>query len=263
MHRATLLVFFSLFLSACNTENLGLTAEDGPPQAKIDVSEMTNAVPKAEPRSKYGNPPVYQVLGKTYRVLDSSKGYHDKGIASWYGTKFHNKRTSSGEPYDMFAMTAAHKSLPLPTYLRVRNLTNNREVIVKVNDRGPFHENRIIDLSYAAAKKLGITAHGTGLVELSTISSAAHEAAQTPHPLDNSNKLYLQLGAFSAQSNAQALARKIKNIIQQPVRFQNSKLDDKPIYRVQVGPFTEVKATDLAYQQLKNAGLGEAITVIE
>jgi rare lipoprotein A len=126
-------------------------------------------IPKAEPLSRYGNPSTYTVRGKTYHVMKSARGYHVRGLASWYGTKFHRKRTSSGEPYNMYELTAAHKTLPLPTYLRVKNLDNGRETIVKVNDRGPFHSDRILDLSYGAAVKLGLFPGGVAHVELTAI----------------------------------------------------------------------------------------------
>jgi rare lipoprotein A len=142
---------------------------DGPPGGSVDFSRIPDALPRVEPLSRYGNRPTYEVLGHTYRTLPSSEGYVERGIASWYGTKFHGRPTSSMEPYDLYAMTAAHRSLPLPSYVEVRNLENGRRVVVKVNDRGPFHPNRIIDLSYAAAGKLGILDKGTGLVELRAI----------------------------------------------------------------------------------------------
>ena len=137
-------------------------AQDTAPAQHIDVSSVKDAVPRPEPYSRYGNPPSYVVLGKRYHTLGSSDNYRERGIASWYGTKFHGHRTSSGESYDMYKMSAAHKSLPLPTYARVTNLGNGKSVIVKINDRGPFHENRLIDLSYAAASRLDILGKGTG-----------------------------------------------------------------------------------------------------
>lgn len=147
------------------------TTPDGPPLVDIDVSHIPNATPKVEPLSKYGNMSSYEVFGNRYHVLPHSKGYKAEGTASWYGTKFHGRKTSSGEPYDMFSMTAAHRSLPLPTYVSVENLKNGRKVIVKVNDRGPFvqEHHRVIDLSYAAAKKLGIHETGTGKVRITAI----------------------------------------------------------------------------------------------
>jgi rare lipoprotein A len=129
-------------------------------------------VPRAEPRSRYGNPPFYDVMGKRYFVLSSSVGYLERGVASWYGPGFHKVRTSTGELYDMYAMTAAHKTLPLPAYVRVTNLQNGRSVVVRVNDRGPFVGNRIIDLSYTAASKLDMLRNGTAMVEVRTLEPA-------------------------------------------------------------------------------------------
>lgn len=144
--------------------------KDGPPKNFQDISQIPNAVPKIEPRARYGNHSPYEVLGKTYRVMKSAVGYKQDGIGSWYGEKFAGRKTSSFEPYDPYAMTAAHKSLPLPSYVRVTNLENNREIVVKVNDRGPFHEDRIIDLSYAAAAKLGYMDKGTARVRVEFIN---------------------------------------------------------------------------------------------
>ncbi|NIA01422.1 MAG: septal ring lytic transglycosylase RlpA family protein, partial [Planctomycetia bacterium] len=153
-------------------------AQDSAPYRAIDVSAVKDAIPRVEPKSRYGNPASYVVLGKRYTTLASSKGYKKRGIASWYGTKFHGHRTSSGESYDMYEMSAAHKTLPLPTYARVSNLRNGRSVIVKINDRGPFHENRVIDLSYAAASRLGILGKGTGLVEVEAIDPGTYAVSK-------------------------------------------------------------------------------------
>ena len=141
--RFILLLFFLFILTSCSV----IPVQDCPPSGNIDVSKIPNATPKSEPRSRYGNPSHYVVNGKQYHVMKSSKDYEATGVASWYGSKFHKIRTSSGEPYDMLGMTAAHCSLPLPTYVKVTNLKNGRQVIVKVNDRGPFEKNRLIDLS--------------------------------------------------------------------------------------------------------------------
>jgi rare lipoprotein A (peptidoglycan hydrolase) len=130
---------------------------------------VPDAVPRVEPRSRYGNPPFYDVFGKRYYVLSSSVAYVERGVASWYGPGFHQVRTSTGEPYDMYGMTAAHKTLPLPAYVRVTNLQNGRSVVVRVNDRGPFVGNRIIDLSYTAASKLDMLRNGTAMVEVRAI----------------------------------------------------------------------------------------------
>lgn len=139
----------------------------------------TTPMPGEEPRSKYGNPPSYEVNGETYHVLPTARGYQERGRASWYGEDFHGKRTSSGEPYNMHAMTAAHRTLPLPTYVRVTNVENAREIIVRVNDRGPFVEDRVIDLSYAAATELGLIRNGTGEVEVTAIDPIEAAADKT------------------------------------------------------------------------------------
>ena len=136
-------------------------------------------VPRNEPRSRNGNPPFYDVMGKRYFVLSSSVGYVERGVASWYGPGFHKVRTSTGEPYDMYAMTAAHKTLPLPAYVRVTNLQNGRSIVVRVNDRGPFVGNRIIDLSYTAASKLDMLRNGTAMVEVRTLEAAVVGAPLT------------------------------------------------------------------------------------
>ncbi len=162
-----LLLAGPLLLAGCTST----PSRDGAPrQVPSNLANIPDAVPKWEPRSKYGNPDWYEVFGQRYYVMERADGYSERGIASWYGTQFHGKRTSSGEPYDMMAMTAAHKTLPLPTYVRVTNLDNGRSAVVKVNDRGPFKEGRIIDLSYAAATKLGVAGPGTARVEVVAIS---------------------------------------------------------------------------------------------
>ena len=162
--RLLLLGGLIVLLSGC----AGSGGKDGPG----DWSEFTDApdaLPKVEPRSKYGNPDSYVVFGKRYKTKTSSAGHVERGVASWYGKKFHGRRTSSGERYDMYAMTAAHKSLPLPTYAKVTNLENGRTAVVRINDRGPFHGDRVIDLSYTAARKLGVVSKGTAVVEVRAI----------------------------------------------------------------------------------------------
>jgi rare lipoprotein A len=146
----------------------GIVASDLP-----DPASIPDAVPRQEHLSPYGNDPTYVALGHTYHVLETSKGYDQKGIASWYGPKFQGRRTSSGETFDMYAMTAAHRTLPLPTYVEVTNLDNGRKAIVKVNDRGPFKKNRLIDLSYMAARKLGFVGVGTAHVRVRAVGPPA------------------------------------------------------------------------------------------
>ncbi|MBZ9568889.1 septal ring lytic transglycosylase RlpA family protein [Modicisalibacter tunisiensis] len=150
--------------------------EDAYPDSPPDVSQVPDAVPRVEPRAESGNRPTYRVWGKTYHVLSDPQGYAAEGTASWYGKKFQGYDTASGEPYDMYKMTAAHRTLPLPTYARVTNTGNGRSVIVRINDRGPFHGDRLIDLSYAAAARLGILRHGTGHVRVVAIDPVAWQA---------------------------------------------------------------------------------------
>ena len=169
-HSIEVYLLLSLVLAGCSFFSaIDPVKRDGAPSKKLKDCDIQNAVPRVEPRSRYGNPATYTVRGKTYRVLDSGEGFRERGVASWYGTAFHGNPTSSGERYDMYAMTAAHKHLPLPSYVEVRNLENGRRVIVKVNDRGPFISGRIIDLSYAAATKIGMLGSGTAKVEIAVL----------------------------------------------------------------------------------------------
>ncbi len=168
---------------------LGLSACGGGRVRQLDPDNIADAVPDDEPLSAYGNPDSYVVDGKRYYTLRTAQGFAERGIASWYGNPFHGQRTSSGETYDMYRMTAAHKQLPLPTYVQVRNLDNGRTATVKINDRGPFKDNRVIDLSYAAALKLGVVAKGTAFVEIRALDAKgelsgapAREVAATVQP---------------------------------------------------------------------------------
>lgn len=237
------------------------TVQDGPPDRKIDISRIKNPVPHYLPKSRYGNPRSYVVRGKRYHVLESAKHYDRRGIASWYGTKFHGKLTSTREPYNMFAMTAASPVLPIPCYVRVTNLENGKQVIVKVNDRGPFAPNRIIDLSYAAAKKLGYERQGTAMVEVTSIDveNPLHKTVkQFAH---KQPQLYLQVGAFSALDNAEQLKLQLQEITHHPIHIMHSNLHR--LYKVQVGPLKGVGESDRLQLAIGKAGLGEAITVIE
>lgn len=211
-------------------------------------SNSADAIPKNEPKSRYGNPKSYEVRGIRYHVLASSEGFNQRGIASWYGTKFHGRRTSSGEAYDMYKMTAAHKTLPIPCYVEVTNIDNNKKIIVKVNDRGPFHEGRIIDLSYAAAKKLGISGTGTGNVEIKTITTS-HLTLNTsravlPESTGGDGQIYVQLGAFGAYDNAANLANQLRQSEFRTVRVYRAGSEYKTLYKVRIGP---MPSRDVAY----------------
>jgi len=257
------------FFAGCSTTTTMIEPQDAAPASPIDVSSIPDAIPKAEPLSRYGNPESYMVYGKRYYTLHSSKGYSERGMASWYGTKFHGKRTSSGEPYDLYGMTAAHKTLPLPTYVEVTNLQNGRSVIVKVNDRGPFHDDRIIDLSYTAAAKLGILGHGTGKVEVKAIdtetggslqlASAAPAATATAA----AQTLYLQVGAFSSQLNAERLRNEILEQQIAEVRIVETTGTAGTFYKVQVGPLSNTSEADRVVRELKPLGINESRSIVQ
>ncbi|GMQ76372.1 MAG: septal ring lytic transglycosylase RlpA family protein [Gammaproteobacteria bacterium] len=264
-YRRAVLVLLTgtIVLSACGRA----PTVDGPPPGSIDVASIPDAVPRVEPRSRYGNPASYTVYGKRYYTLKASTGYRERGIASWYGIKFHGRRTSSGEPYDMYAMTAAHKTLPLPTYVRVTNLENRRSVVLRVNDRGPFNSNRIIDLSYTAASKLGILSKGTGFVEVVALDPRSPEpvivAETTPSPAMGLVQLYLQTGSFSVRANAEQMKWRMQSVSGGPVNIEPVQIDGRITYRVRVGPIATVNKADRLVQQISDLGLETPRIVIE
>lgn len=271
----------AIVLSACSSHQSTPTAsgkgtiKDGAPSESYSVDHIPDAVPRYEPRTAAGNKSPYTVLGKTYRVLPSSDGFVQKGDASWYGTKFHGRKTSNGEIYDMYGMTAAHKTLPIPTFVRVNNLENGKSVVVRVNDRGPFHEGRVIDLTYAAAKKLGFQHKGTAAVEVialdpnnyvsdrassqSSSRSLSQTSSQSPVSASNVNgkqekpapmpaqvggydlpeNTYLQAGAFSTENSAINLAKKLSEFTTHPILIVDSMKSAKKLFRVRIGPFKD------------------------
>ncbi len=245
--------------------------QDAAPVGQFDVSQVPDARP--HPVSKVKNKP-YTVLGQRYVPLASAEGYRATGIASWYGTKFHGKPTANGEVYNLYAMTAAHKTLPLPSFVRVTNLANGRQVVVRVNDRGPFHDDRIIDLSWAAAKKLGFAANGTARVKLEAVHEPAATAVaaaevvkpevakpvpgKTPRQTPNGPQ-WLQVAALSSAAGAQALQARLAPLVSQQVVI----LSDARLHRVRLGPVTsdgelEQLRALLARQQL---GPGRLVAV--
>lgn len=248
-----------LTLSACvNTpETIHTGTKDSGPAQSMDVSHIPDAIPRWEPRTAAGNKSPYTVLGKTYEVLPSSDDYRERGLASWYGQKFHGRQTSNGEIYDMYGMTAAHKSLPIPTFVQVKNLDNGKVVIVRVNDRGPFHDQRVIDLTYAAAKKLGFVDQGTASVEVVAInpdtwvasnSEAASPAVVSsgeplaPTPVESAGyqlpgNTFLQAGAFGTRDSASVLQETLAGITSFPV-FIAPADSAKKVFRVRIGPIS-------------------------
>lgn len=283
--RLTLRLLPLLLIAACQG---GGIRGDGPPAGSARIPDMPgDAIPRHEPRSKYGNGPNYEVFGKRYTVMASGRGYQERGVASWYGKKFHGNLTSNRETYDMYAMTAAHKTLPLPSYVRVRNLRNDRSVVVRVNDRGPFVHNRIIDLSYSAALKLDMIRDGTGLVEVTVIDldppsgdrtvrqstppaptpapplvslpSTAPQPAPTAEPATGAglseHTIFVQVGAFGDRTNAERrlamlAAAGIDNAF---VHEDNS--SDPALLRVRIGPVADVVQYDVLVEELANIGI--------
>ena len=230
-----------------------------PPPAPPNA--VPDAIPRAEPRARNGNPPFYDVLGKRYYVLSSSVGYWERGVASWYGPGFHKVRTSMGEPYDMYGMTAAHKTLPLPAYVQVTNLQNGRSVVVRVNDRGPFVGNRIIDLSYTAAAKLDMLHNGTAMVEIRTIDPATPPVLTASIATDTaalSPALFVQAGAFSDPANAQRMAEKLRGGSYGKVFVRDDQIAGRRMYRVRIGPVRNVAEFDRVVAALERAGISDA-----
>ena len=228
-----------LLVASCARDTVTVSEpEDGPSTLDIKASDVADAVPRNEPLARYGNHSPYEVFGKKYYVLKSSEGYHERGVASWYGSKFHGRRTSSGEPYDMHLATAAHKSLPLPTYAEVTNLDNGRKVIVKINDRGPFKDDRLIDMSYGAALRLGMTGTGTARVDVRVIDVSgqnpvitAASYAEPAAPVSDST--WLQAGAFGQREGAENLNGQLQRAGLGPVSIH----DVDGLFRVWLGPY--------------------------
>jgi len=256
LYRHICLPLVILILNGCSYIT---TERDSAPKKPVDVTTIPDAVPKYETRSKYGNPESYVVFGKRYYVMNNNRKFTQQGIASWYGKKFHGKRTSSGESYDMYAMTAAHKTLILPAYVEVTNLENGKKAIVKVNDRGPFHENRIIDLSFSAATKLDVVAKGTAIVKIRVVdpgyvpehvSGNRGESVETVLPVNTAREFFIQVGAFSELHNAENLRRKLIIIGSALVKVSQVVIDNRSLYRVRIGPLSDVGASDKIVQQL-------------
>ena len=279
-----IILLIAAVLSACASPHRSAQKQDGAPGIALNGNTIRDAVPKHEPLSKYGNPDTYVVLGKRYRTLKTSKGFKQKGIASWYGTKFHGNRTSSGEIYNMFAMTAAHKTLPLPTYVEVINLENNRRAIVKVNDRGPFHDKRIIDLSYAAAVKLGVNTTGTAKVEIRAIDPRRHShnapppqrvaaarpaptppqaTTPPPAPATTDTAMYFQIGAFSNRDSAEDLRQRVSRQIPMPVQITPTSAPATTLYRVRIGPLQSDSEAEKVSALLAMIGVTNANLIIE
>ncbi len=256
-----------IMLSACSStptssKKGAYYLDDGPPESSPDLTKVKDAVPRTEPLSATGNKP-YVVFGKHYVPLKTNKGFRQKGVASWYGKKFHGKRTSSGESYDMYKMTAAHTVLPIPSYAKVRNLSNGRSVIVRVNDRGPFKHNRAMDLSYAAALKLDVVDKGTAPVEIIAISDNAPAKENTMLLPSPEQQVFIQLGAYSNQAAAYSIQKRLladgfTNTVVNRVEQGSHR-----IYRVRLGPFKDQGDLDFLLGDLHHAGYNDAHIIVE
>jgi rare lipoprotein A len=258
---------------------------DWGPDKEIDMSHVPDAVPRYENRTIAGNKNPYTVLGKTYVLMEDERAYIERGKASWYGFKFNGERTSNGELYDMFAMTGAHKTLPIPSYVRVTNLDNRSSVVVRINDRGPFHEGRIIDLSYAAAQRLGITRVGTGNVEVEVVvpegdprpplrmrkqyrvardSGLVSQSEAGSASVDSKlpDGTYLQIAAFGVEKSAKQFAASVKSKLTFPVVISVSKAPNT-LYRVRVGPFKDAQSIQVAREALEKIDISEVHVVYQ
>jgi len=257
-----LAVGFMALLAACSVKPKAekppappKEVSDGPSGLQILAADVKDAVPRNEPMASYGNHSPYEVFGKKYRVMSSARGYKERGIASWYGTKFHGRRTSSGEPYDMHLATAAHKTLPLPTYAEVTNLDNGQRVIVKINDRGPFKDNRLIDMSYGAAIRLGMIAKGTANVEVRVIDTSkmpppSASELRVASVTGGDETVFLQMGAYGKKNSAEELIGRLESVELKPASINKG----KGMYRVWIGPYTTAREVDAVIQRAIELG---------
>ncbi|MDG2250936.1 MAG: septal ring lytic transglycosylase RlpA family protein [Gammaproteobacteria bacterium] len=248
--------------------------QDRAPSRNVDLESIPNVVAEPIRRTMAGNRSPYSVLGKTYQVLPTEEGYRERGVASWYGEKFHGHKTSNGEVFDMYQVSAAHKSLPIPSFLQVTNLDNNRSIVVRVNDRGPFHGDRIVDLSYAAALKLGYADRGTARVELEAIiaNGSDSDRSGTRNRIVNletgnraiSGEKYLQVGAFSDVNIAREVSEKLRVMTKRPVIISTiNNTANGVLHRVRIGPVNDPGEIRRITQSVVAASLGSPYTITE
>jgi rare lipoprotein A len=249
-------------------------SQDRAPTRIVDLASIPEVIPEPLNRTGAGNRSPYTVLGKSYEVMPTEVGYNERGVASWYGEKFHGHKTSNGEVFDMFLASAAHKSLPIPSFLRVTNLDNNRSIVVRVNDRGPFHGDRVIDLSYAAAVKLGYADRGTARVQLESIVATgtsgdrvvrdANSGGNETLRVSSTDSRYLQVGAFSDLSAAQEVTSRVEEITSLPVFIWTvNTSSNKILHRVRVGPISDPGQIQRVSESVVAANLGSPYTVTE
>ena len=278
MNRLLLLLCLTLLLTACATapredpDTRGQPDEeqDRGPDVAPDLSDVEEPEPKDEPLSRYGNPGTYEVFGRQYEVMDleDARDFSEEGVASWYGKKFHGRRTSSGEPYDMYTLTAAHTSLPLPTYVQVTNLDNGKSVIVRVNDRGPFAHDRIIDLSYAAAERIDMLDAGTAPVRIEALS-LAYDPESGPPSEGNGEQASAEADTGDAQADAGRQV--VANARRVAERVEDQGDPDAPSQasanggglKLQVGAFSGPDNAQQLRQRLEDEGLGPVVVTEE
>lgn len=262
----------ALLLAAC------APFRDGPPDSPSSTASG-DMVPRAEPKSPQGNPPYYEAFGQRYNVMESNAGYVERGVASWYGKKFHGRNTANGEIFDMYAMSAAHKTLPLPTWAQVTNLKNGNSIVVRINDRGPFVHNRLIDLSWYAATELDFAQDGTTLVEVRALYPAGSQAPlvanaepeqsvseqHEPQPVleeqtlpPDENRLFLQVGAFADLDNAERLRIRLENGDIGNVIIHDAPDSEPRLYKVRIGPVETVDEFDGLVESLQGLGIHES-----
>jgi rare lipoprotein A len=280
-HGAQVTAVAAVLLTACATtprRPSTLPRATPPPVPIEDIRRVPDAVPRDEPRSARGNPASYEALGQRYTVLGSAAGFVETGVASWYGADFHGKYTSSGEPYDMYAMTAAHRTLPIPCYARITNLRNGRSVVVRINDRGPFVANRVVDLSYTAAARLDMLREGTTFVELRVLTPGSPEAssamvavtaptlevpiAAAAAPPVAERQTWAQVGAYADASNLDRALQRLQSVGLSAVT-SSSRVNGLDVTRVRIGPIVSVTVFDALQDKLRAAGLGAAIIVTD
>ena len=229
---------------------------DGKPQRSITPAEVVDAQPQAEPLRDAGNSSPYRVLGQKYTVLETASGYRQRGRASWYGSKFHGRLTANGEVFDTFAATAAHRSLPIPSFVRVTNLDNGRSMIVRVNDRGPFHSERIIDLSYGAAVKLGFAEQGTAAVDVEAL--AVEGVVDLRGDPNASQYRYVQVASFSDPQAAARMKSQLLGQLESPVLITPTRVGERTLHRVRVGPLDDFARLQEVQAQLQTLGYANA-----
>ena len=228
---------------------------DGPPLiASIDVASIPEPKAQPEPLAQYGNPESYEVDGVTYRVEPVGAGFTELGTASWYGRKFHGRLTSSGEPFDMFQFTAAHKTMPIPAWIRVTNVENDQSLVVRVNDRGPFKEDRVLDLSWAAAERLGFADQGTAKVRYEVLTVPTSDAALIANPLAKPAQAIFQVTAVSTEIQAQKVAEQIRRAVPEDQATVRVESHGTGLFRVQVLPITDLGIERAIYEQLVALG---------